>query len=267
MSDDLLPPIAANASHIANLSAESVSAAKQSFLKAGYSAEAIEAALGTPAGKSPIVATPSSTTLMAAAGADGFTQQQKEAGYRALLEAGTIDRDTVLRAAAKDGVELTEAPSKEVQQANAEHAVLKGFEPPARPEDYHIEVPDNVADVPIEDIAVVMNDLRNGFHSAGVPASMAPGMAAAIFNSFDSFDQEGSEAVIKTRLAEEGARVRKLSSNYQETARLAEIGIAAIPEATRQVIYESYGFHSAEAFMQMANFGRIVEERQKRRGK
>ena len=76
---DNLPPIAANASHIANLSTESIAAAKQSYLAAGYTSEQIDSALGTQTGN-PIVATPRSTTLMAAAGADGITQQQKEAG-------------------------------------------------------------------------------------------------------------------------------------------------------------------------------------------
>jgi hypothetical protein len=268
MSDQTnAPPIAANASHLANLSPESVSAAKQSYLKAGYSVEQIAAAFGTQSGKSPIVETPRSSTMMAASQADGLTQRERESAYRTLLDSGTVDRDTVLRAAAKDGVTLSEAPSKEIQQANAEHQILKGFEPPARPENYNIELPDGARDVPIEDIAFVLNDLRNGFHAAGVPATMGAGLAAAIFSSFDAFDTEAAEAVTKTRLLEEGARVRKLSSNYSETARLAEIGIAAIPEATRQMIYESYGFHTAEAFIAMSNFGRIIEERQKRSGK
>lgn len=260
------PPIAANADLVSRLSPQAVASAKEGYMRAGYSVEEINAAFSRHTG-SPIVETKSNTTMMAMSGADGITVQEKERGYRALLESGNIDRDTILRAAAKDGVQLTEAPSKEVQQANAEHAILKGFEPPARPEDYHLEVPDFALDLPTEDVAAVLGGMRQAFHAAGVPATMGTGLAAAILGSMDAFDSEAGEVAIRTQLAEQGARVRKLSGDYKETARLAEIGIAALPEATRSVIYEGYGFHSAEAFLAMSNFGRIVEERSRRSGK
>jgi hypothetical protein len=266
MADEINTPlIAATADIMSKLSPQAVASAKEGYMRAGYSVEEIDAAFNRQTG-SPIVET-KSHTMMAMGGADGITAQEKERGYRALLESGSVDRDTILRAAAKDGVQLTEAPSKEVQQASAEHAILKGFEPPVRPENYRIEVPNFALDLPTEDVATVLNDMRHAFHAAGVPATMGTGLAAALLGSMDRFDSEAGEVAIKTQLAEEGARVRKLSGDYKETARLAEIGIAALPEATRSVIYEGYGFHSAEAFLAMSNFGRIVEERSKRSAK
>lgn len=259
------PPIAADAAMLANLSPEAVASAKLSYVKAGYSLEAIGAAFSSKPGKGPeiksstFVATPNPAN-------DGLTPEQREAGFKVLLERGTIDRDTVLRAAKKAGVEFTDAPSAETIEAQTGAAMEGAFAPPSTPEGYDIRLPEYAADVDPSDAAALMSEVRSGFHAAGVPGSMADGLAQALFDSSVKYPPDMSEAATKLRFAEEGARIRKLSGagGYEEVSRLAELAIAALPEQLRTMLYENHSFHTAEAFNALAGFGRVLEARSKK---
>lgn len=256
MSND--SPIAANASRLTGLSPEAVASARQSYLTAGFSKEQVDAAFSAQPAAGPKIV---GHTSVAGSRADAsLSQEQLEAGFKALLERGTIDRDTVLRAAANSGITFNEAPSV---QAQTEIAIDKTFAPPAAPHEYQIDLPSNARNEPTEKIARFMSDLKSGFHAAGVPSAMANPMAQSFFDATKAFPKDASEAATKLYLAEQGARVRKLSADYQETARLADIGQKALGKIGEQ-FYATGSFYTAEAFMQLANFGRIIETKAKR---
>lgn len=201
---------------------------------------------------------------------DGLTPAQRLAGYRTALKFAS-DREAVLTSAERDGISRAELETEPQSPADALAAqrdadAMAAMSPPASPNDYKLQYPrDAAATVPPDELQAFDAAARSAFHAAGVPKTLATGLLNALLDTADSYDEGMSEAARQLRHQENGARLRKLSGDVNETARLATKAYNALPQSFRGVMEGIHAFHSAEAQLALAQVGRAIEYREARK--
>jgi hypothetical protein len=202
--------------------------------------------------------------------APGVTDSAGLARWRYMQDHSTLDPAMIVREAAKAGYDLTVTKAQEdatagVMAAQAKAASeAKAIAAPEAATGYRIDYGEHGKR---DDLAKINSDFTANFLKAGVPATQATALARALLDSQQTYiskldaryatqdDVDREQAAMKAHMIEEGSRIKSLST--PDLIRLADIGEKALPRAW----YDSKSFHTAEAYAQLANLGRVIEQR------
>ena len=144
-------------------------------------------------------------------------------------------------------------------------AKVTGPDPLAPPSDgqyrFHMDGHESLVD--ITEVAALHSELSTAFKSMELPSEMAQGLVTELFASADAIDglNETQTAMFK---AEQRAMLGKLG-NADELMRLAAIAALKMPSATYQMLLENGAFETARSIATLANVGRTLEFRDKRK--
>lgn len=196
---------------------------------------------------------------------DGLSREQVVAGTAALAK---FNPDAALAFAEQNGIRPSEIGLGDDQTAAGANAdpPIPGLEPPSDPSGYDLRPPSVMADGEIGDVANVLDAMRSGFFEAGVPKVMAQSLATALIEGASRQPELESDEAKQLRYAEQGAMVRRVAGgDASEIVRLHELGFSALPEYLQTMLSDAWALHDAEAYIALANFGRIVEARRSRK--
>ena len=153
----------------------------------------------------------------------------------------------------------------ELTRLGLANATVIGPDPLAPPSDgnytFHFDGHERLVD--ITETAALHSELSTAFKAMDLPSEMAQGLVTELFASADAMDglNETQTAMFK---GEQRAMLGKLG-DANELLRLAAIAALKMPPATYQMLLENGAFESARSIAMLANVGRTLEFRDKRK--
>jgi hypothetical protein len=184
--------------------------------------------------------------------------------------------ELIIKTALENGVDLiaekaTADTAPIIAAQKHQEALAKALEPPETSHGYKIDYgryaqqADNIEDMHAK--------LTAGYLSAGLPANLAEPLTLALLESEATFenkleenasqeDIERQQVAFKTRMIEEGSKVRNLSG-WEEIRRLSDLAETVLPPAMLKELYETKSLHTAAVRVQLAAFGKVLEARKK----
>lgn len=219
---------------IGQLSPENAAAAKEAFLKSGYSPADVAAVFASQV--------PAQTQ------ARTIADQKTAEAIKSLREQWTGDPNTL------EGY---------VNRLEGNSTVPASLGPPVDG-NYRLDLGyDRATAITSDELAATTSEMNSMLRAMDVPEALGNTLVNALFDSADSFSDLNEQQVAQYHRDQAAI----LGSNRTEAIRLAAVACVNMPKETYDTLHAHGAFESAAAIQALASAGRAVEYREKLSGK
>src|SRR5262249_27078351 len=134
------------------------------------------------------------------------------------------------------------------------------------PGDYSFTFDREVAqDLTPHELRQASDHFANAFSEAEIPMSVAQSLFRSMQDAQKAYQNVTDPNALKLKFAEEGSKINRIKWNSAREDH--EYAFAKFSERFRKWANANFVFHSADAFLALANAGRLMQERVARRSK